>query len=233
MVGVTMNPHLTEIAYVLDRSGSMQGMQEPAVAAFNDFIKTQLDVPGEARVTLVQFDNVYEVPIPARPIQDVPLLTAAAYTPRGSTALLDAIGRTIIEIDSRLKPLPENEKPGKVILAIFTDGLENASNQYTAKQIGDLIQLYREEKGWEFLFLAANQDAIATAAALHMDQRSSSSLDFCKSDIKSTGTAMSRKVRSIRMKTSGTMDEQALADDAKSMEEIVLEEKQNQEAQQS
>ena len=82
-----MNPHLTEIAYILDRSGSMQPMQEPAVAAFNDFIKAQLDVPGDARLTLVQFDDAYEVPVAAKPIQDVPQLTAATYTPRGSTAL--------------------------------------------------------------------------------------------------------------------------------------------------
>mgnify|MGYP000933670346 FL=1 len=82
-----MNPLVTEIAYILDRSGSMQPMQEPAVAAFNDFIKAQLDVPGDARLTLVQFDDAYEVPVAAQPIQDVPQLTAATYTPRGSTAL--------------------------------------------------------------------------------------------------------------------------------------------------
>ena len=87
-----MNKHLTEIAYILDRSGSMQPMQEPAVTAFNDFVKAQLDVPGDARLTLIQFDDDYEVPIAALRLQDVPQLTAATYVPRGSTALLDAFG---------------------------------------------------------------------------------------------------------------------------------------------
>jgi hypothetical protein len=221
-----MNPHLTEIAYILDRSGSMQPMQEPAVAAFNEFIKSQLDVPGDALLSLIQFDDAYEVPVSAKPIQDVPQLTAATYTPRGSTALLDAIGRTIKETDRRISALPEGDKPGKVILAIFTDGEENASQEYTIKHISDLIRLYRDQKGWEFLFLAANQDAIATATAMQMDARSGGNVKFSHSGVKSTGSAMSRKVRAMRMKSSGNMDAQAMADDAKSMNEIVKEEEQ-------
>jgi hypothetical protein len=221
-----MNPNLTEIAYILDRSGSMQPMQEPAVAAFNDFIKSQLDVPGDARLTLIQFDDAYEVPIAACPVQDIPQLTAATYTPRGMTALLDAIGRTIKDIDRRLSALPDTEKPGKVILAIFTDGHENASREYTLKHISDLIRLYRDEKGWEFLFLAANQDAIASAGAMHMDAHLSANVSFSVQGLKSTGSAMARKVRAMRMKSSGTMDAQAMEDDAKSMNDIVKEEEQ-------
>ncbi|MFZ4594230.1 MAG: hypothetical protein ACOYOF_08235 [Verrucomicrobiaceae bacterium] len=219
-----MNPHLTEIAYILDRSGSMKSMQEPAVAAFNDFIKTQLDVPGDARLTLIQFDDAYEVPVSAMFIQDVPQLTAGTYTPRGSTALLDAIGRTIKETDRRITALSDGDKPGKVILAIFTDGEENASREYSAKHISDLIRLYRDTKGWEFLFLAANQDAIASAAAMQMNTHNSANVMFCEAGIKSTGSAMSRKVRAMRMKSSGNMDAQAMEDDAKSMDQIVKEE---------
>lgn len=219
-----MNPDLTEIAYILDRSGSMQPMQEPAVAAFNNFVKSQLDVPGDARLTLVQFDDAYEVPVSAIPIQNVPQLTAATYTPRGSTALLDAIGRTIKETDRRISALPDAEKPGKVIFAIFTDGEENASREYTAKHISDLIRLYRDQKGWEFLFLAANQDAIASASAMHIDTHLSSNVSFSFSGVKATGSAMSRKVRAMRMKSSGEMDAQSIEDDAKSMEDIVKEE---------
>jgi hypothetical protein len=219
-----MNPNLTEIAYILDRSGSMQPMQEPAVAAFNDFIKAQLDVPGDARLTLIQFDDAYEVPIAACPVQDVRQLSAATYTPRGMTALLDAIGRTIKETDRRIEALSDAEKPGKVIFAIFTDGLENASQEYTLKHISDLIRLFRNEKGWEFLFLAANQDAIASAGAMHMDCSLSANVSFDKRGIISTGSAMARKVRAMRMKSSGTMDAQAMEDDAKSMNDIVKEE---------
>jgi hypothetical protein len=221
-----MNPNLTEIAYILDRSGSMQPMHEPAVAAFNAFVKAQLDVPGDARLTLIQFDDAYEVPIAACPVQDVRELTAATYTPRGMTALLDAIGRTIKDIDRRLVALPETEKPGKVILAIFTDGHENASREYTLKHISDLIRLYRDEKGWEFLFLAANQDAIASAGAMSMSAQSSANVSFNEKGIKSTGSAMARKVRAMRMKSSGNMDAQAMEDDAKSMNDIVKEEEQ-------
>jgi hypothetical protein len=219
-----MNPNLTEIAYILDRSGSMQPMQEPAVAAFNNFIKAQLDVPGDACLTLVQFDDAYEVPVSARPIQEVEQLTAATYVPRGSTALLDAIGRTIKETDRRLQALADNEKPGKVIVAIFTDGEENASQEYTSKHISDLIRLYRDEKSWEFLFLAANQDAIATAARMNMDAAHGGNVSFSAKGVFTSGGAMSRKVRAMRMKSSGNMDAQAMEDDAKSMEQIVREE---------
>jgi hypothetical protein len=213
-----------EIAYILDRSGSMQPMQEPAVAAFNDFLKAQLEVPGEARLTLVQFDDQYEVPVAALRLPDVPQLTAATYTPRGSTALLDAIGRTIKDLDTRLQKLPPAHQPAKVILAIFTDGEENASREYTAKHISDLIALYRDTKGWEFLFLAANQDAIATAAKMSLDQGVSGNVSYSMGGIQATGKALARKVRVSRMKASGTMDAAAVADDAKGLDEILREE---------
>ena len=213
-----------EIAYILDRSGSMQPMQEPAVAAFNDFLKAQLEVPGEARLTLVQFDDQYEVPVAALRLPDVPQLTAATYTPRGSTALLDAIGRTIRDLDTRLQKLPAKHQPAKVILAIFTDGEENASREYTAKHISDLIALYRDTKGWEFLFLAANQDAIATAARMSMDHGASGNVSYSYGGIKATGGAMARKVRASRLKASGQMDAAAVADDAKSLDQILREE---------
>ena len=144
--------------------------------------------------------------------------------PRLDTTLLDAIGHTVKDIDRRLRALPETEKPGKVILAIFTDGYENASREYTLKHISDLIRLYRDEKGWEFLFLAANQDAIATASALNMDAHSSGNVKFSLDGVKSSGGAMSRKVRAMRMKSSGSMDAQAMKDEVMSMDQIVKEE---------
>ena len=219
-----MNTHLTEIAYLLDRSGSMEPLREAAITAFNDFLRVQLDVPGDARLTLVQFDDAYEVPVAALPVQEVPQLTAATYEPRGSTALLDAIGRTILDFDRRLAGVAAADRPGKVIFAIFTDGFENASREFTAARIGDLIRQRREQQDWEFLFLAANQDAIATAAALHMDTSLSGGVQCSLSGIESTGRVMARKVRALRMKKSGTMDVQALADDALSLDEIARQE---------
>ena len=196
------------------------------MAGFNAFIKSQLDVPGDANLTLVLFDDEYLMPHSSVPVQNVPELTAATYVPRGSTALLDAIGRTIKETDARLSKLAEAEQPGKVIVAIFTDGEENASQEYSLKHIGDLIRLYRDTKGWEFLFLAANQDAIATAGTMHMSLSLSSNVSYDYKGVKSTGGALSRKVRSMRMKSSGNMDAQAVEDDAKSMNDIVKEEEQ-------
>jgi hypothetical protein len=215
---------LTEIAYILDRSGSMQPMQEPAVAAFNDFIRSQLDVPGDARLTLVLFDEQYEVPVASQPIEQVEQLTAATFVPRGSTALLDAIGRTVRELDDRIKALAEAHRPGKVIVVIFTDGQENASRQFTAAHISDLIRLYRDQRGWEFLFLAANQDAIASAARMNIDHAMGGNVNFDAKGIKASGNAMSRKIRAMRMKGSGTMDAQAATDDVMPMDAIIREE---------
>ena len=220
-----MNPHITEIAYILDRSGSMSGMEEAAVAAFNAFLKSQLDVPGDARLTLVLFDDQYEVPVAGLPVGQVPELTAATYTPRGGTALLDAIGRTIKENDARIRSLPDAEKPDKVILAIFTEGEENASIHYTMKHLSDLISLYRREKGWEFLFLAANQDAIATAAGLSIHAADTSNIQYTAVGVKSSGGAIGRKARAMRMASmSAPMTASAKADLEKPMSEIVSEE---------
>jgi hypothetical protein len=120
--------------------------------------------------------------------------------------------------------LTGTQQPAKVILAIFTDGEENASTEYTAKHISDLIHLYRESKGWEFLFLAANQDAIASAAKMSMAQGTSGNVKFSATGIKATGKALARKVRASRLKASGTMDAAAVADDAMSLDSILREE---------
>lgn len=221
-----MNTQLAEIAFILDRSGSMKPLQEAAVTAFNAFVKSQIDVPGDAHLTLVQFDDAYEVPVSSRPLKEVPELTAATYVPRGSTALLDAIGRTITETAHRLSGLPGDEQPGKVIMAIFTDGMENASREYNSKQISELIRVHRDTYGWEFLFLAANQDAIASAAAMKMNTHLSSNMEFSAKGMQAGWNAWSRKTRSLRMKSSGTMDKQAIEDDLKSMQEILKEEEQ-------
>lgn len=219
-----MNPHLVEIAYILDRSGSMQRLQESAVSGFNLFLKSQLDVPGDARLTLVLFDDEYMTPHVAVPIQEVPELTAETYVPRGTTALLDAIGRTIKDVGARLAALAPEDQPGKVIIAIFTDGQENASRVYSRHHISDLIRLHRNEKGWVFLFLAANQDAIASAIPMSMTADDSGNVSATPAGYRSSGSAVSRKVRALRMKSSGSMDAQAREDDAKPMGDIVKEE---------
>ena len=158
-----MNPNHTEIAFILDRSGSMASMVEPAIAGFNSLLSEQQTLPGSARFSLVLFDDHYEVPVASMPIAEVQPLNTNTYQPRGSTALLDAIGRTIDELGARLANAPEAERPGQVLVAILTDGEENASRQFTWKDISDRIRHQTDVYQWRFLFLGANQDAIATA----------------------------------------------------------------------
>ena len=155
-----MNIELTEIAVVLDRSGSMKSMAIEAVGGMNAFLESQQKLPGEAKLTLVLFDHEYIVAHSRRPIKEVPPLDDHTYVPRGSTALLDAIGRTINTIGERLDKTPYAERPGKVIVAILTDGLENASQEFKPKQIRSMIEHQREKYSWEFIYLGANQDAI-------------------------------------------------------------------------
>jgi hypothetical protein len=161
-----MQTDLTEIAYVLDRSGSMASLASDAIGGFNSFLSSQKQLPGRANFTLVLFDHEYLVPHKGVDIQRVPELNEQSYVPRGQTALLDAVGRTIDELGARLAAMPEAQRPAKVIVAIFTDGFENASRVYTTERLAASIKHQQEKYNWEFLFLAANQDAIATAAQI-------------------------------------------------------------------
>lgn len=161
-----MQNDLSEIAYVLDRSGSMQNLASDAIGGFNAFINSQKQVEGHANFTLVLFDHEYLVIHKSIDIQQVPDLDARTYVPRGQTALLDAVGRTIDDLGTNLAAKPEVERPAKVIVAIFTDGLENASKDYTHERLAQMIKHQQEKYSWEFLFLAANQDAVASAAKL-------------------------------------------------------------------
>lgn len=161
-----MRSDLTEIAFVLDRSGSMHPITDDAIGGFNTFLTDQQALPGEAHLTLVLFDHEYQVPYQHADIKTVPPLDAATYVPRGMTALLDAVGRTVNDIGARLAGTPEAERPAKVIFAILTDGQENASRDYTFAKVSGMIKHQQEKYSWEFIFLAANQDAIAAAGAL-------------------------------------------------------------------
>jgi uncharacterized protein YegL len=161
-----LNTNLCEIGFVLDRSGSMNAMKEEAIGGINAFLESQQKLPGEARLTMVLFDHEYIVAHDGVPIKDVPPLDSHSYVPRGTTALLDAIGRTINTIGERLGRTPEPDRPGKVIVAILTDGLENASQEFKRKEIFKMIKHQREVYSWEFVFLGAKQDAISTGAKM-------------------------------------------------------------------
>jgi len=159
------NPNLTEIICIIDRSGSMHGIAADAIGGFNTFLEDQKKDPSDkCLMTFVQFDDVYEIIHSGKPIQDVPPITRETYVPRGSTALLDAIGRTVNDVGARLSRTPEAERPGAVVVVILTDGEENASKEFNQQQIFDMITKQRESFQWEFVFLAANQDAIKAGA---------------------------------------------------------------------
>jgi Mg-chelatase subunit ChlD len=163
-----MNKNYTEIAFILDRSGSMDVCRDAAIAGFNLLLDEQQRTEGLAKLTLVLFDDEYLVPINALPVAEVIALDHETYVPRGSTALLDAIGRTVDDLGTRLAAMPEKNRPGQVIVAILTDGLENSSQSWTWKQIARVIKHETEQSKWTFLFLGANQDAIATAAQMNI-----------------------------------------------------------------
>ncbi len=163
----------TEIVCILDRSGSMSAIRDDTIGGFNEFLIQQKKVEGEARLTLVLFDDQYEVVHDGVNLKAVAPLTEDTFVPRGRTAMLDAIGRTLSTLVDRIANSSEKERPGKVIIAILTDGEENASQEYDRKSIFDMIAKLREKRGWEFVFLAANQDVVAAAESLSIDSRSS------------------------------------------------------------
>ncbi len=163
------NSNLTEIVIVLDRSGSMVSVQDATIGAFNRYVQSQTEGPGEVRLTLIQFDDQYEAVFSAVPIQRIPQLDAKTYQPRGTTALFDAIGKTIFDTGRRYHRLAERERPANVLFVIQTDGLENASTHYSSKQINDMIAVQRTQYSWQFVFLGANQDAIASGAKFGID----------------------------------------------------------------
>jgi hypothetical protein len=192
-----MKDNFTRIAIILDRSGSMESCKESTVAGFNGFIRSQKEIPGEATVKLVQFDDQYETAFDKR-LEECPELNQSTFVPRGSTALLDAQGRTIVELGQELAALPEQERPSKVIVVTLTDGLENASRQYNLEKIGEMIREQRDKYNWDFVFLGANQDAIATAAAMSIPLPSAMSYSTSKAGIAATMAAVSNYVGAAR-----------------------------------
>lgn len=171
-----MKNDLTDITVVLDRSGSMQTVKKDTEGGFDRFVEDQKKAPGDAVLTLVQFDTEYEFVHRAKPIREVPNLS---LLPRGGTALMDAIGRAINETGDRLSKMPEKDRPAKVVFVILTDGEENSSKEFTKKQINDMIKHQQNIYQWQFVFLGANQDAIQEAEALGI--RSTNAMTYAHS----------------------------------------------------
>jgi hypothetical protein len=158
-----MRADLTDITLVVDRSGSMLSIREDAEGGINSFVSGQAKQPGQASFTLVQFDTEYEFVHRGVPISEVP---AYQLVPRGSTALLDAVGRAINESGSRLAAMKEADRPGLVVFVVVTDGQENSSREFTKARIKEMIEHQQTHYNWQFTFLGANQDAFAEGGAL-------------------------------------------------------------------
>ena len=159
-----MKKNLTELVFILDRSGSMAGLEGDTIGGFNAMIEKQRKEPGEAVISTVLFDNETEVIHDRIPLDRVPRLTEKEYYVRGCTALLDAVGGAIHHIGNVHKYAREEDRPEKTLFVITTDGLENASRRYTYDKVKAMIERQRERYGWEFLFLGANIDAAREAA---------------------------------------------------------------------
>ncbi|OIU68669.1 vWA domain-containing protein [Rossellomorea aquimaris] len=170
-----MNKKLTEIIFLLDRSGSMGGLESDTIGGFNAFIDRQCK-EGETRLTTVLFDDEMEVlwdGIDARHAR----LTQEEYYVRGCTALLDAVGKTISAAGRRLSQTKEGERPGKVIVVITTDGMENASREYTYEKVKKMISHQQEKYSWDFIFIGANMDASEEAQSLGIHKEDSFSFE--------------------------------------------------------
>ena len=161
-----MKKGLTEMVFIIDRSGSMGGLEKDTIGGFNSMLKEQQAVEGEAVVTTVLFDNRYELLHDRIDIRAVSPLTEKNYTVGGNTALLDALGKTIRKIRDVQEHTAENYRAEKVLFIIITDGEENASREYSAERIKARIEYQKQKYGWEFVFFGANMDAVLEAEKL-------------------------------------------------------------------
>ena len=165
-----MKNNITELVFILDRSGSMSGLESDTIGGFNSMIENQKKQDGECYVSTVLFDNVSEVLHDRVKLSEVKLMTEDDYTVRGCTALIDAIGGAIHHIGNVHKYARPEDVPEHTLFVITTDGMENASRRYSSEQVKTMIKRQKDKYGWEFLFIGANIDAVETAARYGIDE---------------------------------------------------------------
>lgn len=176
-----MNNNLTELVFILDRSGSMSGMESDTIGGFNSMIRKQKQEAGEALISTVLFNQDRFVLHDRIPVSEISEMTDGDYTVGGCTALLDAIGCAIHHICNIHKYIREEDRPSQTIFIITTDGMENASHLYSSDKVKKMIRRQEDKYGWQFLFLGANIDAVETAS--HIGIRAENSVDYhCDSE---------------------------------------------------
>lgn len=179
-----MKKNLTEMVFILDKSGSMASLEQDTIGGFNAMIEKQKKLDGECLVSCVLFDNGQKVIYDRVPISEVRPMTEEDYTAGGCTALVDALGKSVKYIGNIHKHLREEDVPEHTVFVITTDGMENASRIYSSDKVKKMVSKKTEKNGWEFLYLAANIDAVETGAAIGI--KSGRSVNY-KCDAKGTG----------------------------------------------
>ncbi|HHZ01690.1 MAG TPA: VWA domain-containing protein [Tissierellia bacterium] len=183
-----MKEKLTELVFILDKSGSMSGLEDDTIGGFNSMLEKQKKEEGEAFVTTVLFDNNYQLLHYRKNISEVKPITEKEYYVGGTTALLDAVGITINRIDKALTDTIVEERPEKVLFVIITDGMENSSREYTYEKVKEMVK-QKKNHSWDFMFLGANIDAIEAAADIGISEERA--VQFCSDSL---GTQLNYKV---------------------------------------
>ncbi|MEB3032073.1 vWA domain-containing protein [[Mycobacterium] nativiensis] len=187
------NPNLTNLVFLLDRSGSMQSIKSDIAGGFDAFLAEQRDGEGRCTVTLAQFDTEYEVVYRGVDLGQVPPLK---LQPRGSTALLDSMGKLITDTAAEIDALPEADRPGTVVVAIMTDGLENASREWHRPDIKALVEQQANDFGWEFLYMGADQDAVEVGKGLGV--KDGQAITYARGKSREAMVAASASIRGYR-----------------------------------
>jgi hypothetical protein len=195
------DPRKALIAVLLDRSGSMESIKSDTEGGFNAFIAEQRKQPGEVNVTLAQFDTEYEVVYANKSVGDVPRLD---LQPRGGTALYDSLGRLITDVGAALAATQEDDRPGKVIVVVMTDGHENSSTEWTHDAVSSVIRRQEGDYAWEFVFLGANMDAVAIGQQLGFAADRSMTYATTGAGVASAFAANSDLVSRLRAAPAGT-----------------------------
>lgn len=164
-----MNDNLMEVVCIIDESGSMSDLRDDTIGGFNAYLETLKELEKDVKLTLVTFSDVYKTVIDGLNVKSIKKLTKKDYSPNGNTALLDAVGSTMIKVGRRLADTPEQERPGKVSFFIATDGQENASREFSIEKIKDMVKEQTEKYSWDFVFAGANIDAFGAGSSMNVN----------------------------------------------------------------